>query len=346
MKVFKRYLCYRLENSALRTIVFTVISAILAWITVSESTGRMYVQYNETGIYILAVVLGALCTLIPILELSAFKNRRNLDTLYFFPINRGKMALAHFISGFIQILFAYTVTFIVAYVYLAAQTSYFALGYMPLYYLFSILIGLVMYSFFMFVFGQANTVADGVVMCVLWMFVICVVSLAFRGQILRFFLHDTDFWKNTPDLSTWGIVYAPINNLTVIFQDLIEINKDALEYNYRTGYAERYISQMYMFFVWGAVGIAAAFGYFVTFIKKGAEKAGEISSSPFGYKLLIPLYGYSLLMMYDSIDFMTVLIFVAMVIGYIVYRRSFKLKTSDLVFTGCGALAAILGAMF
>lgn len=345
MKVFKRYLCYRLENSALRTIVFTVISAILTWITVSESTGRLYVQYNETGIYVLAIVLGTLCTLIPILELSAFKNRRNLDTLYFFPINRGKMALVHYISGFIQILFAYTVTFIVAYAYLAAQTSYFALGYMPLYYLLSILIGFVMYSFFMFIFGQANTVADGVVFCVLWMFVIFIVMQTFRGEILRHFLRDTDFWENTSDLSGWGIAYAPINNLTVIFQDLIEINHIEPDYPYYISYAERYINQAYMFFVWGAIGIASAVGYVVAFVKKGAEKAGEISSSIFGYKLLIPLYGYSLLMMYENLDFMTVLIFVAMVIGYIIYRRSFKLKASDLIFTGCGALAVILGAM-
>ena len=346
MKILKRYLCYRLESSALRTVVFTVISAILTWNTVSDCTDGGAVEYNETGIYILAVVLGALCTVIPILELSAFKNRRNLDTLYFFPINRGKMALVHYISGFIQVLFAYTVTFGVAYVYLAANTDYFALGYMPLYYLLSVLLGLVMYSFFTFVFWQANTVADGVVFCVLWMFVIYIVAQPLRAEVLRTFLAGTKYWENSANLSEWGIVYAPINNLTVIFQDLIEINKDGLEYYYRDEYAVRYLSQAYMFFAWGVVGIAAALGYLVTFIKKGAEKAGEISSSIFGYKLLIPLYGYSLLMMYDSIDFMTVLIFIAMVIGYIIYRRSFRLKTSDLVFTGCGALAVVLGMMF
>lgn len=106
-----------------------------------------------------------------------------------------------------------------------------------------------------------------------------------------------------------------------------------------------------MFFVWGAIGIASAVGYVVAFVKKGAEKAGEISSSLFGYKLLIPIYGYSLLMLFDwlefdSLDFMVVLIFIAMVIGYIIYRRSFRLKASDLIFTGCGVIAMILGAMF
>lgn len=342
MKTFGRYLLYRLENSALRTVVFTVISVIIAQTTVSDSIGMREVQYNSSGIEILAVILGIFCTLIPILETSCFKNRRNLDTLYFFPIKRWKMATVHFVSGFIQVLFIYSVAFFVAFGYLAANTDYFALGYMPLYYLLSLLLGLVMYSFFSFVFGQANTVADGVVLCVLWMFVASLVMMVIRGEVMDAFVKDM---KNIPDLSGWGIAYAPINNLTVIFQDLIEINKDAVDYNYQATYAARYLSQMYMFFVWGAVGIATAVGYVVTFVKKGAEKAGEISSSIFGYKLLIPVYGYSLLMMCGLIDYLTILIFIAMVVGYIVYRRSFKLKTSDLVFTGCGVIAVILGSM-
>ncbi|MBR4032420.1 MAG: hypothetical protein IKJ07_06780 [Clostridia bacterium] len=344
MKTFGRYLLYRLENSALRTVVFTIISVIITQNTISECIDHGAVEYNSTGLYILATILGIICTVIPILETMCFKNRRNLDTLYFFPIKRWKMATAHFLSGFIQILFIYSVTFFIAFGYLATNTDYFALGYMPLYYLFSILIGFVMYSFFMFIFGQANTVADGVVICILWMFVLAIVSLAITGQILRPYFSAKD-WGAVSDLSSWGIAYAPINNLTVIFQDLIEINHIEPDYPYYISYAERYINQAYMFFVWGAIGIASAVGYVVAFVKKGAEKAGEISSSIFGYKLLIPLYGYSLLMMYENLDFMTVLIFVAMVIGYIIYRRSFKLKASDLIFTGCGALAVILGAM-
>ena len=101
-----------------------------------------------------------------------------------------------------------------------------------------------------------------------------------------------------------------------------------------------------MFFVWGAIGIAAAVGYFVTFVKKGAEKAGEISNSWFGYKLLIPLYGYSLLLQYDSLDFMTVAICILMVIGYVVYRRGFKLKLSDIIISCLGIGMIILGVLF
>lgn len=343
MKTFGRYLLYRLENSALRTAIFTVISLILTLNTISESIDNSNVEYNTSGIYILATVLGIICTLIPILENKCFKNRRNLDTLYFFPIKREKMAIAHFLSGFIQILFIYSVTFFAALAYLAANTDYFALGYMLPYYFISVLLGLVMYSFFTFIFTQANTVADGVVLCVLWMFALAVVAAAFRLAVIGAFVEDLE---KIPNLSGWGIVYAPINNLTVIFQDLIEINRTRFIDPFYISYAERYTSQSYMFFVWGAIGIASVLGYVLTFMKKGAEKAGEISDSILGYKLLIPLYGYSTLMMFEQVDFMVSLIFIAMLIGYIVYRRSVKLRSRDLIFVGCGLFAMIFGAMF
>ena len=346
MKIFGRYLGYRLEKAASRMLVFTILAVVLNWLVVTESIGRLNVYNNETGIYMLAIILGCLCTIVPILELSDFKNRRNLDTLYFFPIKREKMAAVHFVCGFIQVFVVYSVTFFSSWIHLALQTHYFALEYMFFYYILSLLLGFVMYSIFAFLFIQGNTVADGILFCVLWMFIILIVGSVVRSEILRNYIADTKYWENSANLVTdWGIIYSPINNLTVIFQDLIEVNKHSLEYYYKSAYAARYIREMYMFFVWGAVGIAAAIGYFITFIKKGAEKTGEISDSWFGYRLLIPLYGYSLLIFWNSEIILTALIFALMIIGYIVYRRGFKLKSGDLIVVGCGVLAFILGIM-
>ena len=102
---------------------------------------------------------------------------------------------------------------------------------------------------------------------------------------------------------------------------------------------------MYFFIVWGVIGVACAIGYFYTFKKKGAQLAGEISNSWFGYRLLIPIYGYSLHLLTGIEGLLTILIFAAMIIGYIIYRRSFKLKTSDLIVTACGIIPMIIGAM-
>ncbi len=353
MKVFGRYLNYRLKQGLMRTIVFSVLS-IMVCLSIAGSEAVKapdeYIQYCETGIYILAFVLGIICTMIPILELSGFKNRRNLDTLYFFPIKRGKMALVHYLSGAIQIFTIYTVSFLSVWIFLLAKTDYFALGWMPLYYLCSLILGFVMYSVFAFIFNEANTVADGGLFCGLWMLAVYVVLYT----VIRYFVRPTMFsdsvgldptYRQLTSLVNWGVVYAPINNLTVIFQELIEINQDP-DPVYGLGgltHGLQYLNQMYMFFVWLAVGIAAAVGYLVRFTRKGAQLAGEISTSPWGFKLLIPLYGYSLLFMTNSNEIYTIIVFALMLIGYFIYRRSFKLKKSDIIFIACGIIPMILG---
>ena len=346
MKIFKRYLSYRLESSMLRTLIFTILSVMLAQMVLSEATDSSVAEYNDSGLYILATILGIIASVIPFLELAGFNNRRNLDTLYFFPIKREKMAIANYISGFVQVLFIYTVTFVWSYIYLATKTNYFALYHMLPYYFLSVLLGLVIYSVFMFIFVQANSSADGVIFCLLWIFLLCVVGytvidiLEIRGN-LEDIVYNYFSWNTAYEISSWGIIYAPINNLTVLFQDLIEINNPTA-WDYTVVPIK---NQLYMFFVWGAIGIAAAVGYVWSFVRKGAEKAGEISISWFGYRTLIPIYGYCMIILTrgnGGPSSITVLSFILMIIGYVIYRRGFKLKTSDIIATACGLIPMLL----
>ena len=170
MTTFGRYLRYRLKQGTLRSVVLTLISLAITLSTVEECISRSETIYNETGMYILAIILGVFCTLMPFLELSGFKNRRNLDTLYFFPIKRSRMALAHYLSGAIQAVFIYSVCFFASWILLALNTDCFELGYMGLYYILSLLLGFVMYSIFSFILIQANSVLDGAIFCGLWAF--------------------------------------------------------------------------------------------------------------------------------------------------------------------------------
>ncbi len=349
MKVFGRYFLYRTKQTALRTTILSVLSAVICLLTVESCTKYdvsvydNYINYNDSGIYILATVLGVFCTLIPILELSGFKNRRNLDTLYFFPIKRSKMALVHYLSGALQIFIIYTVSFLASWIYLSVRTDYFALEYMPLYYLFSLILGGVLYSVFMFIFGEANSVADGVLFCGLWIFLLYLVMWVVRSEFLSQYIVNTKLWEDSSSIPAWGIVYAPLNNLTVIFQDLIEVNKKLLQYDYTSVHAARYMSQMYMFFIWIGLGVAAAVGYFLRFAKKGAHMAGELSGSPFGYKMLIPVYGYLLILASRTADAMMIVVILAlMLIGYIIYRRSFRIKKGDIIIIACSLLPALL----
>lgn len=332
MTAFKNYLGYILKRSALRTVVFSLFSLITTVISVGEAV-KPYslVRYDgTTGIEVLATMLGIFATVIPVLETAGFKNRRNLDTLYFLPINRFNLALAHYISGLIQLLVIYTVSFIGAIPILLGYAEHFSLIHLIPYYFLSLLIGIIMYSFFIFVFGKANTVADGIICGILWMFAAALCMEASFGIIQEYFgvtLRGTEFYYHIDKIGIWGIVYVPINNLTMIYQDIIETRADNFKKQVE---AIRELS--YMFWVWGGAAVACVYGYFREFIKKGAEKAGEISDSWFCYKLLIPIYGIAGAIVLDFMDNVTgIIIVILAVIGYVIYRRSFMLKKYDIV---------------
>ena len=316
---------YRLKSSALRTLIFTALSVAICLIGISEVNTSDEIKYCQSGLYMLATALCVTASIVPLFELSGLKNRRNLDTLYFFPIKREKMAMVHFVSGFVQILVIYTVTWGASYLWLALNTDYFALVYMIPYYFLSLLLAVVIYSVYCFLFMQANTVADGVLFCALWIF------LPFLVGMTVFLVFDS---KLAANLYSWGIMYTPMNNLTVLFQNLIEINEPTRW----DKAAEKIMDYWYMFFIWGAVGIAAAHGYLICFVKKGAQQAGEISNSPFGYALLIPAYGYCFMTFTTGIllPMMMVTYLIIMLSGYLIYRRGFKFKIPDIVVTAIG----------
>lgn len=344
MTTFKRYFIYRTKQSILRTLIFTVLSVMVCLSAVNSSISYEYDFYKSASLESIASILGILCFLIPVLELSGFKNRRNLDTLYFFPIKRERMALAHYLSGLLQIFAVYTVSFAALWLTLVFKTDCFNLGYMPLYYVCLALTGLVVYSIVCFIYGEANTDADGILFLALWTFAAYILMYTVRIYVLRELLRDTQLWPYESH-AEWAPLYAPINNLTVIFQDLIEINAQNAPHNYTNSYAQRYFSQAYMFAIWAVVGLLATFGFFFRFKRRSAHLAGEISGSIFGYKLLIPLYGYSLLLMYSDLDIMTIIVFALMLTGYFFYRRSFKIKKSDIIFIVCGIIPMILAAI-
>lgn len=340
MSSFKKYLLWKLKGSALRAVIFTVLALMLILPRVSEAVDYTHsdISYSNCGIGYLSTLLGILCTVVPILELSGFKNRRNIDTLYFLPIRRDKMAAAHYISGFLQIFFIYSITFFASLAFLAIKTDWFALGYMIPYYFLSLLVGLLIYSIFSFIFSQANTVLDGVIFCIAWIFVVYLIICVVQDCIITKYIDENFFNKDNRAYlwSAWGLIYEPLDSLTELFYKMIEIN-DPRNYSFPW-----IMDHIYLFFIWGAVGIAAAIGYFVTFVKKGAEKAGEISDTPFGYKTLIPVIAYSAILLTNG-HIISISLYVAMmVIAYVVYRRGFKFKKSDVICMLCAVPTIIL----
>ena len=97
------------------------------------------------------------------------------------------------------------------------------------------------------------------------------------------------------------------------------------------GIAREYYSELYMVAVWAVLGIGAIAGYFLTFIKKGAQKAGEVSDTFVGYRVLIPLYCITLMTLFEGVSLMMVFVVAMTVVGYVIFRRGFKFKLPDIL---------------
>ena len=159
MKTFGRYLTYRLKQSWLRMLIFTVLSVIF---TQNVMRSELNYEHPRSGLFILAVILGILCTVIPILEIAEYKNRRNLDAFYSFSISRKSLALLHFLCGWTQVVVVYTVTYLAGVLTLLTYDTQFLLIYLIPYYFCSLALGLIIYAIFLFLFNEGNTESDGV----------------------------------------------------------------------------------------------------------------------------------------------------------------------------------------
>jgi hypothetical protein len=179
-----------------------------------------------------------------------------------------------------------------------------------------------------FFFSEGNTLLDGAIFAGMWFFVFtAMLGTLNDGEAFSHYLSNItirDYKIIFADYNTWGTASAPLENLSTVFTDMIGVGK-----NLKPS-AERIMDTFYMFYVWVGIYASCAYGYFRSFMRRGAEKAGEISESPFGYKFLIPFYGFCLILSDIAVLF-AVFIFALMFIGYVIYRRGVKLKKSDVI---------------
>jgi len=346
------------------------IALLITITTASESASSIkWGGTARTGIESLATIMCIIASIIPMLETDLFKNRRNLDTLWFLPISRFKMALAHYISGLVQVVAIYTVAFLGHVLVLCKYAEHFRLQYMPLYYVLLLLLGAAIYSIFIFLYGEANSTADGVICAIMWIFALYLLALVaiipIRQYAMEYIYDDYfagdkvnpyfNFERKLSNFTTWFIPYTPVNNLTVVFQKVMEgitvyiedpadVKGEMLKVHSWPTFADiisQKYQQWYMVFWLPLAGAASMFGYFRTFTCKGAEKAGEVSSSWFCYKTLIPAYGFVCFAFTGFSGIMFFLVVAAMYLSYSIYRKSFKIRKAD-IFAMVGTVAAAL----
>ncbi len=337
MKTVFRYFRQHAKDTLIRAAIITFICLVIVTMVaqgVNDTYTRQikhrelyYYSYSDPDNWSLNPNIGffvafsaILTTLLPMLELSCFNSRKYLDSAFSFPISRISLISVNLINGFLQFLAAYSISFIwytIAIFPCADKISYSALW---SFFFISLLCSLFYYSVNAFFFSVCNSTVDGFLTAVAWQFIIALVMLTLAEM---FDLNKID------DEILLTILWMPLVQICDYFTSISKGRRIAIP---DLGTDNPHAMAIYLIVI-PLLTLLFIAGILYFFNKKRAESAGEISSTPFSYVTLLPV-GSALLIYWTfeaDAPFISILALIFSTVGYIIYRRSVKLKILDIV---------------
>ena len=336
MKTVLRYFKHHAKNTLIRFAIITFICLVIVTL-VANGVNETYTRRVNTnrelynygyydGDWVLDPQLGffvafsaVLTTLLPMLELSCFNNRKYLDSAFSFPIARISLISVNLLNGFLQFLAAYTVSF-VGYALMLLPCAP-KIGYPALWSFFfvSLLCSLFYYSVNAFFFSVCNSSVDGFLTATAWQFVLCPLLLT-----LDYMFGSINYIEE----AVLTILWMPLGYISEYYTSLSKGHQATPDLG--TNNQSAMLIYLILITILTAIFIAGTL-YF--FNKKRAESAGEISRTPFSYPVLLPVCtGMLIYWAFDGESAMVAIFaLIFSTVGYIIYRRSVKLKIADIV---------------
>ncbi len=349
MNSLKAYFSFRFRSTWGRIVFITVIALlILTSVSVTEymnDTEEMMIQYGTPSplVYFFAVFVVIICSLLPIIEFAPFNNKKNNDTLFSLPVDRNKMLTAHLLNGALQFVISFSI--LVGWWYLIHISKYpqlYTLKYIPVFYLTFIGLGLTVYSFYAFVFTQANATLDGIAFCALWTF------FPFFVTILYSAIMD-DFVSYGSGLAPLFIPAMLISTTADSFDEALSISRgtvadgtdstriiihNILEFDKTTSQA---------IIISAVAAIICIFCLYQYFERRRCDQVGDISESWLGYKMLGPVYSIGGMLMFSQAQSIALIVFIITILGYTLYRRGIRYKKSDYIVMAISLAIAVMG---
>ena len=346
----KKFLAYELKNR-LWTILILVLICTLPYI-VTTATTTMFYEYTYEKDYGVAetvrhiyspctwmvyVELLALCFVVPAMTYAFKTSKKSVDCYYALPLKREKLYFIKTLVGLCMVLIPFTIAYWSGFLalWLRPENPYEMGWYVP-HYFGLVFFAVMLYGFNAFVFTRANTVGDGIVFMIAYMFVVFLV--VFYGVLVT----DTE-------RDAWGVIeylmpFMGSANFTFNMEELI------------MGDGCHWSVWMFLFpAIYGVIGYTLLFT--LLRFEKG-ENAEQVSDSWFGYKTLVPIYTAIAIGLLGTLSeakgacaILFCLFAAASLIAMIVYRRKFRFEGKYWRLYGIGlsvgfVLAVILAAVY
>lgn len=334
----KRQFVYELKRILLPLIIFTaaatlifVVAALTSNFIWELSDGTRTPQNSLTVIP--AVTLGVLCFVVPPLQFSYRMKTRSADLWYSLPVRRNSLLLQRLLAGLLLIFVPFTISFWAGFAVIAVKDNLFELQYYPALYGALIPIGIALFGTNSFFFSRANSILDGIVF-ELASILLLTVPFLWLNNALPYSAPD-----RLRDFPYCLYTLAPLTETSNFFNRLL------------CGHTNAVVNQAALLYsVAGVEGAVAYFGLFWTAKNHRAENIEQPSASPFGYRLMIPVYicSFSALAAADGLNLSNLvtfpLIFIAGLVFYFIFRRSFRLRLADwLWLAGAMVLGILIG---
>lgn len=264
---------YRYELKRLyRVLLLWTAAFLLVYVlpAATSSTSDGMLRYYEMHTSFCTVVLVCMCSLMPATALRYRTQRESADLYYSLPMARERILGVKYLAGYTVCVAAFTVGFWFGFAALMLRTGgNYYWGYFFPQYLFDLIGGYIVYAVSSFLYSRANTSADGIAFLVIFN----LLGMSVSSLLGEFFSVTVEVF------SPWG----GLSMVTAFFQDMTEAGETTL---LSQDYAPWYIAGACLY---AALAVAATVALFRTERRYSTENCGQISESPFGYRVMYPV---------------------------------------------------------
>ena len=284
------------------------------------------------------IIAAVLASIVPFIEFSFKMRKVNIDQYYSLPIKREKLYLSTYIFGFLEVIIPTSVSYLVSFISIYTKPSMFEAIYFLPYYFILVGITLVLYTIVTFIYTRNNTFADGLVNVILSMFVLCIVTGALNSALQACDVIDKNFMYLD---SSWYILYSPHTYMSSMFGELL-----------CDGYLSYYGANLNVALLSLSIFVVIGIVCFILFIKliktDKAESCSQISNSFISYRVMIPIYTVSSMVLLRSTSiFVIILVSIAAFFLYVLYHRSFRFKKGSIItLIACCVVGLTLALIF
>lgn len=323
MKMIKFYIKDNLLSFIITTVIATALSVCIVSTNKLIYEGYDNTYYANKSIFsYFSILLLILSIAIPASLLTFKMKKIGIDKYYSLPVKKNILYLSKYICGILLMFVPYFISFLMSFMIIMIKDNAYNYGYIWLLFIVLFLCAICIYTIVFFTIYCQNTMVDGILNVGLVSYIIpALISISnlFYNSLSRL----TDSFSKVYYMDD-GFCYGLFSPL--FSSQSIIVNKIAGDVVSVSG------NQIAAFCALILCAVASVFAFLFKLKREKAEDTLERSNSFFGYKVFIPIIAAYLVALMPYI-YGWILGVSCLYVGFVIYRRSFKIDRASLITT-------------